>query len=64
VLHNPLQAMKTAARKGDLTVAEAVQQIFGLPARGSGETATGPSAEPASAEQAGDASRPLEATRR
>jgi glutamyl-tRNA reductase len=34
VLHQPLQAMKTAARNGDLTVAEAVQQIFGL--RGGG----------------------------
>jgi glutamyl-tRNA reductase len=30
VLHQPLQAMKVAARSGDLTVAEAVQQIFGL----------------------------------
>jgi glutamyl-tRNA reductase len=30
VLHQPLQAMKTAARNGDLTVVEAVQQIFGL----------------------------------
>ena len=65
VLHNPLQAMKTAARKGDLTVAEAVQQIFGLPAQVESErAAAGPSAEPASAEQASDASRPLEATRR
>jgi glutamyl-tRNA reductase len=61
VLHNPLQAMKTAARNGDLTVAEAVQQIFGLPAQGSVETGTGASAEHATAEQA---SRPLEVTRR
>jgi glutamyl-tRNA reductase len=30
VLHQPLQAMKAAARNGDLTVVEAVQQIFGL----------------------------------
>jgi glutamyl-tRNA reductase len=34
VLHQPLQAMKAAAREGDLTVAEAVQQIFGLSSRG------------------------------
>jgi glutamyl-tRNA reductase len=34
VLHQPLQAMKTAARNGDLTVAEAVQQIFGLASQG------------------------------
>jgi glutamyl-tRNA reductase len=30
VLHQPLQAMKAAASNGDLTVVEAVQQIFGL----------------------------------
>ena len=30
VLHQPLQAMKAAARNGDLTMAETVQQIFGL----------------------------------
>jgi glutamyl-tRNA reductase len=30
VLHQPLQAMKAAARNGDLAVVEAVQQIFGL----------------------------------
>ena len=34
VLHQPLQAMKAAARNGDLTVVEAVQQIFGLPSQG------------------------------
>jgi glutamyl-tRNA reductase len=34
VLHQPLQAMKAAARDGDLTVVEAVQQIFGLSSRG------------------------------
>ena len=36
VLHQPLQAMKAAARNGDLTVVEAVQQIFGLPSQGVG----------------------------
>ena len=36
VLHQPLQAMKAAARDGDLTVVEAVQQIFGLSSRGGG----------------------------
>ena len=30
VLHQPLQTMKAAARNGDLTVVEVVQQIFGL----------------------------------
>jgi hypothetical protein len=32
VLHQPLQALKSAARVGDPTIAEAVQQIFGLAA--------------------------------
>jgi glutamyl-tRNA reductase len=36
VLHQPLQAMKTAARNGDLRVVEAVQQIFGLSSQGGG----------------------------
>jgi glutamyl-tRNA reductase len=36
VLHQPLQAMKAAARNGDLTVVEAVQQIFGLSSQGGG----------------------------
>jgi glutamyl-tRNA reductase len=36
VLHQPLQAMKVAARNGDLTVVEAVQQIFGLGAISAG----------------------------
>jgi glutamyl-tRNA reductase len=36
VLHQPLQAMKAAARNGDLTVAEAVRQIFGLTLQGGG----------------------------
>jgi glutamyl-tRNA reductase len=36
VLHQPLRAMKTAARNGDLTVVEAVQQIFGLSSQGGG----------------------------
>lgn len=36
VLHQPLQAMKAAARNGDLTVVEAVQQIFGLPSQNDG----------------------------
>jgi glutamyl-tRNA reductase len=30
VLHQPLQALKSAARAGDQTIADAVQQIFGL----------------------------------
>jgi glutamyl-tRNA reductase len=30
VLHQPLQAMRASARNGDLSVVEAVQQIFGL----------------------------------
>jgi glutamyl-tRNA reductase len=34
VLHQPLQAMKAAARNGDLTIVEAVQQIFGLSSQG------------------------------
>jgi hypothetical protein len=41
VLHQPLQAMKTAARNGDLTVVEAVQQIFGLSSQGGGLTSQG-----------------------
>jgi glutamyl-tRNA reductase len=36
VLHQPLQAMKAAARNGDLRVVEAAQQIFGLSSRGVG----------------------------
>jgi glutamyl-tRNA reductase len=44
VLHQPLQAMKAAARNGDLTVVEAVQQIFGLTAQG-GDTAKQSSVE-------------------
>jgi glutamyl-tRNA reductase len=36
VLHQPLQAMKAAARTGDLTMVEAVQQIFGLPSQNDG----------------------------
>jgi glutamyl-tRNA reductase len=38
VLHQPLQALKSAARDGDATVVEAVQQIFGLPTSPAGET--------------------------
>jgi glutamyl-tRNA reductase len=46
VLHQPLQAMKAAARDGDLTVAETVQQIFGLAAPApKPETATTPAVE-------------------
>jgi glutamyl-tRNA reductase len=40
VLHQPLQAMKAAARNGDLTVVEAVQQIFGLTSQGGGLTSS------------------------
>jgi glutamyl-tRNA reductase len=36
VLHQPLQAMKAAARDGDLSVVEAAQQIFGLSSQGGG----------------------------
>lgn len=42
VLHQPLQALKSAARLGDPTIAEAVRQIFGLtggPTTGAEETA-------------------------
>ena len=35
VLHQPLQAMKTAAREGDTRMVETVQQIFGLEMQGS-----------------------------
>jgi glutamyl-tRNA reductase len=45
VLHQPLQAMKAAARNGDLTVAEAVRQIFGLTLQ-SGGSAPQSDAEP------------------
>jgi glutamyl-tRNA reductase len=48
VLHQPLQAMKAAARNGDLTMAEAVQQIFGL-------------ASPGTASQTDDAQRKMTA---
>ena len=59
VLHQPLQAMKAAARDGDLTLVEAVQQIFGLaPA----EQGSQPS--PESGREAAESTRPLEATRR
>jgi glutamyl-tRNA reductase len=37
VLHQPLQAMKAAARDGDLRVVEAVQQIFGLTSQSGGQ---------------------------
>jgi glutamyl-tRNA reductase len=76
VLHQPLQAMKAAAREGDLTVVEAVQQIFGLPSQGGGLPSLGRGiASPGEAEPRKDApaetadaearepSRPLEATR-
>jgi glutamyl-tRNA reductase len=41
VLHQPLQAMKAAARDGDLRVVEAAQQIFGLTSQGGGLTSRG-----------------------
>jgi glutamyl-tRNA reductase len=41
VLHQPLQAMKAAASNGDLTVVEAVQQIFGLSTQDGGLTSQG-----------------------
>ncbi len=62
VLHNPLQAIKTAARNGDLTVAEAVQQIFGLHrARAAVQLRVQSLLRPS---RASDASQPLEVTRR
>jgi glutamyl-tRNA reductase len=77
VLHQPLQAMKAAARDGDLTVVEAVQQIFGLSSRGVGlaspvggiasasEAAPKKDIAPEKAEtEASEPRRPLEATRR
>jgi glutamyl-tRNA reductase len=39
VLHQPLQAMKAAARNGDLTIVEAVQRIFGLSQAAAAQTA-------------------------
>jgi glutamyl-tRNA reductase len=72
VLHQPLQAMKAAARSGDLKVVDAVQQIFGLPSQGAGLAQRGPApqqeiagetaVEPANAE-AVEAARPLETAR-
>jgi glutamyl-tRNA reductase len=41
VLHQPLQAMKAAARNGDLRVVEAAQQIFGLSSPGAGVSSQG-----------------------
>jgi glutamyl-tRNA reductase len=73
VLHQPLQAMKAAARNGDLTVVEAVQQIFGLPAQGgltsqdSASTQEKPavtSALETARLETGEPTRSLEATRR
>jgi glutamyl-tRNA reductase len=77
VLHQPLQAMKAAARDGDLTVVEAVQQIFGLSSRGGGlasQTGDTPSASEAAQQkdtaaektetETSEPIRPLEATRR
>jgi glutamyl-tRNA reductase len=77
VLHQPLQAMKAAARDGDLTVVEAVQQIFGLSSRGGGlasqvgaisspsEAVPQKDTAPEKAEtEASEPIRPLEATRR
>jgi glutamyl-tRNA reductase len=77
VLHQPLQAMKAAARDGDLTVVEAVQQIFGLSSRGGGLAAQAGGVASASeaapekdtipekaAAETSEPIRPLEATRR
>ena len=68
VLHQPLQAMKAAARNGDLTVAEAVRQIFGLTAQ-SGGTVPQNDAEPRKEAAGGPVSEAaerdaVEATRR
>jgi glutamyl-tRNA reductase len=73
VLHQPLQAMKAAARNGDLTVAEAVQQIFGLQGGGdrspqNAADSSQPDPEPpkqaAAESDPPQPSRPLEASRR
>lgn len=72
VLHQPLQAMKTAARNGDLTVVEAVQQIFGLSSQDAAlsQSVSQPQQEPsgdaaAEAANAGavNTARPLEIAR-
>ena len=73
VLHQPLQAMKAAARNGDLTVVEAVQLIFGLPPQGgltSQDSASTQekqgvtSALETARQETGEPARSLEATRR
>jgi glutamyl-tRNA reductase len=73
VLHQPLQAMKAAARNGDLTVAEAVRQIFGLTVQSGGsapqsDTQSGKEAagESVSGERVSEAAErdAVEATRR
>jgi glutamyl-tRNA reductase len=51
VLHQPVQAMKAAARNGDLTVVEAVQQIFGLQGGGLTSQGGGPSSQDGAATQ-------------
>jgi glutamyl-tRNA reductase len=54
VLHQPLQAMKAAARNGDVTMAESVQQIFGL----SPQTAVADSSSPGQGSTPSSSSRP------
>jgi glutamyl-tRNA reductase len=61
VLHQPLQAMKAAARNGDLTVAEAVRQIFGLTVQSDAEPRKETAGESVSEAAERDA---VEATRR
>jgi glutamyl-tRNA reductase len=63
MLHHPLQAMKAAASNGDLTIVEAVQQIFGLSPTGQRQEAI---AAPASenGQEAAEGASSLEAARR
>ena len=75
VMHQPLQAMKAAARSGDLTVVEAVQQIFGLDSSSRAEHSPASSssrpeqsevdgaAVPSQSEERVDSAHSLEATR-
>jgi hypothetical protein len=65
--------MKAAARNGDLTVVEAVQQIFGLPPQGGLTSQNSASTQEKSAvtsaletarQETGEPARSLEATRR
>ncbi len=47
VLHQPVQAMKAAARDGDLSLVEAAQQLFALPAADVASSAPPPEEDPA-----------------